>query len=261
MPRRTSYRPGTPNWVDLQTPDQRGAKEFYGQLFGWDFDDQRIPDGGVYSMAVRNGGVVGAIATQSPELAAQGVPPMWNTYIAVDDVDAATAEVEPAGGTVLMAPFDVMDAGRMAFVADPAGAAVALWQANQHIGATVVNEPGAVIWNELLTHDVDAVLPFYARVVGLSSETRDMGGDDPYTTFKAGDDTVAGTMRPPREDIANHWHVYFAVEDVAATVERATALDGELLAGPFTTPIGPMAALRDPQGGTFSVFQLTTPPA
>src|SRR5208282_6903023 len=97
---------------------------------------------------------------QSAELAAAGAPPMWNTYLAVDSVDDAVARVEAAGGKVAMAPFDVMDAGRMAFVLDPAGAAVALWQANHHIGATLVNEPGTVTWNELITDD-PGVVTFY----------------------------------------------------------------------------------------------------
>ena len=156
MPERTSYAQGTPNWVDLQTTDQDAAKAFYAGLFGWTYDDQPMAEGPVYSMAMLGGHQVAAIAPQPPEMAAAGAPPMWNTYIAVDSVDDAAAKVEAAGGKVAMAPFDVMDAGRMAFVMDPGGAAVALWQANQHIGATLVNEPGAVTWNELITADPSA---------------------------------------------------------------------------------------------------------
>ena len=152
MPTRTSFPQGTPNWVDLQTTDQAAAKAFYAGLFGWTYDDQPMgPEPGpVYSMAMLGGHQVAAIAPQSPELAAAGAPPMWNTYLAVDSADDAAARVEAAGGKVAMAPFDVTDAGRMAFVLDPAGAAVALWQANQHIGATLVNEPGTVVWNQHL---------------------------------------------------------------------------------------------------------------
>ena len=133
MPARTSYTQGTPNWVDLQTTDQTAAKAFYAGLFGWTYDDQpKGPEPGpVYSMAMLGGHQVAAIAPQSPELAAAGAPPMWNTYLAVDSADDAAARVEAAGGKMAMAPFDVTDAGRMAFVLDPAGAAVALWQANQ----------------------------------------------------------------------------------------------------------------------------------
>src|SRR5207302_7110512 len=100
--------------------------------------------------------------------------PMWTTYRATDSVDDAVGKAEAAGGKVVMAPFDVMDAGRMAFVIDPAGAAVALWQANQHIGATLVNEPGTVTWNELITTD-PGVVAFYGSVLGLTTSTMDMG--------------------------------------------------------------------------------------
>jgi len=253
MPKRTSYAEGTPNWVDLQTTDQAAAKSFYGALFGWSFEDQPTPQGPVYSMALKGEGVVAGIAPQSPEMAAQSVPPMWNTYLAVEDVDAASERVTAAGGQLAMAPFDVMDAGRMAFALDPSGAAVALWQAKDHIGATLVNEPGTLIWNELLTTDPGSALPFYGAVVGLEAETMDMG-DSPYTVLKAGGEQVAGSAPPPMEGVPNHWHVYFAVEDAAEATAKATSLGGEVINGPFATPIGTMAALRDPQGAVFSVF-------
>src|SRR6201997_2894675 len=195
MPERTSYAQGTPNWVDLPTTDQAAAKAFYAGLFGWTYDDQPMGAEGewqVYSMAMLGGHQVAAISPQPAEMGAAGAPPMWNTYLAVDSVADAPARVEAAGGKVAMAPFDVMDAGRMSFVMDPSGAPVALWQANQHIGATLVNEPGTINWNELITSD-PGVTRFYADVAGLTTETMDMG-IGPYTTFKAGDQMVGGTM-------------------------------------------------------------------
>ena len=253
MPARTAYAEGTPNWVDLQTSDQDAAKSFYGGLFGWQFDDQPMPQGPVYSMALKDGSVVAAIAPQSPDMAAQGAPPMWNTYIAVTDVDAAAERAKAAGGQVLMPPFDVMEAGRMTFVMDPTGAAVGLWQANKHIGATLVNEPGTLIWNELITDNAEAAAAFYGAVVGLTADAMDMDGS-PYTVWKAGDDMVGGTMAPPMEGVPNHWHVYFAVENINDAVAKATKLGATVVAGPFETPIGPMAALSDPQGAMFSLF-------
>ena len=144
-------------------------------------------------MAVLNGHQVAAISSQPAEMAAAGAPPMWNTYLAVDSVDEATAKVEAAGGKVAMAPFDVMDAGRMSFVMDPSGAPVALWQAGQHIGATLVNEPGTINWNELVTSDPGATR-FYADVTGLTAENMDMGEGQPYTVFKSGEAMVGGSV-------------------------------------------------------------------
>jgi hypothetical protein len=254
MPARTSYAEGTPNWVDLQTSDQDAAKAFYSGLFGWRFDDQPMPQGAVYSMALKNGAVVAAIAPQAPGM--EGAPPRWNTYLAVEDVDAAAERATAAGGQVLMAPFDVMDAGRMAAVMDPTGAAVLVWQAKEHFGAGLVNEPGTLIWNELITDNAEAAAAFYGAVVGLTTESMDMDGN-PYTVLKAGDAMVGGSQPPPMEGVPNHWHVYFAVENIDAALAKAGELGATVVAGPFETPIGPMAALSDPQGAMFSLFAPT----
>jgi len=259
MPEQTSYTQGTPNWVDLQTTNQDAAKAFYAGLFGWTYDDQPMPDGPVYSMAMLGGHPVAAIASQSPELAAGGAPPMWNTYLAVDSVDEAAGKVEAAGGKVGMGPFDVMDAGRMAFVIDPSGATVALWQANQHIGATLVNEPGTVTWNELISND-PGVVSFYAAVAGLTAAPMDMGGGGPYTVFEAAGRPVGGTMPPQAPGVPNHWHVYFAVADADATAAKVTELGGTVLVPPFDTPVGRIAVVSDPQGAVFSVIK-SAPPA
>ncbi|MFZ2056705.1 MAG: VOC family protein [Acidimicrobiales bacterium] len=253
MPKRTAYAQGTPSWVDLQTTDTDAAKSFYGGLFGWQFDDQPMPGGPPYSMALKDGEIVAGLYPQSPDMSARGVPPMWNTYIAVDDADAATEAVQGAGGQVLMPPSDVMDAGRMSLVADPTGASFGLWQARRRVGAALVNEPGTLIWNELLTDDGEAACAFYGEVLGLTSELSDMGGS-PYTLFKVGDDMVAGSMPPPMEGIPNHWHVYFAVEDIDAALATARDLGADVVNGPMPTPIGPMATLSDPQGAMFSLF-------
>lgn len=253
MPARSSYTQGMPNWVDLQTTDQDAAKSFYSSIFGWEYDDQPMPQGPTYSMAQVDGHPVAAIAPQTPEMAEQHVPPMWNTYLAVDDVDATSAKVEEAGGHVLMPPFDVMDAGRMAYVADPSGATVGLWQSRAHFGAALVNEPGTVTWNELVTDKAEAALPFYAAVVGLTTEPMAMG-DTPYTMFVSEGTQVAGTMAPQMPGAPNHWHVYFAVSDADATIEKAARLGGTVLGGPFDTPVGRIALLQDPQGAAFSIM-------
>src|SRR5262249_38981828 len=151
MPTRDSYTQGTPNWVDLQPTDEAAAKAFYSGVLGWSYDDQPMDAGAVYSIAKIGDAQVAAIAPQSPELKAAGAPSMWNTYLAVDSVDDATAKVAAAGGTVAMEPFDVMDAGRMSFVMDPGGAPVALWQANQHTGPTPAHHPGPAASAQPLT--------------------------------------------------------------------------------------------------------------
>ena len=253
MPERTSYTQGTPNWVDLPTSDQAAAKAFYAGLFGWTYDDQPMGEGQVYSMAMLNGHQVAAISTQPAEMAAAGAPPMWNTYLAVDSVDEATAKVEAAGGKVAMAPFDVVDAGRMSFVMDPSGAPVALWQAGQHIGATLVNEPGTINWNEL-SAVILARRSSYSDVLGMTTSTMDMG-IGPYTMFEVGGQPVGGTIAPQMPGTPNHWHVYFGTDDADATAAKAAELGGSVVAPPFDTPVGRMAVLSDPQGAVFSIIK------
>jgi predicted enzyme related to lactoylglutathione lyase len=254
MAERTSYAPGTPSWVDLQTSDPAAAKQFYGELFGWTYDDQPVDDVNVYSMAQVRGHDVAAISGLG-EQAAQGVPPHWNSYITVADIEAAVAKVAPAGGTVFAPPFDVMDAGRMAVVQDPTGAIFELWQAKEHIGAGLVNEPGSFTWTELITPDIPKAAAFYNAVLGWDAVTQG-GPDMPYTEFKLGDTSIAGGMNPPMPGIPPSWGIYFAVADTDATVAKTTALGGSLVNGPMDIEPGRFAVLADPQGAYFNVIKM-----
>ena len=255
MTTKTSYAQGTPCWVDLQTSDQDAARAFYAGVLGWEFDERPMPDGAVYAMAQLGGRNAAAIAPQNPDQAAAGAPPMWNTYLAVDDVDATTARVADAGGTVAMEPFDVMDAGRMSFVADPSGAFVGLWQAGEHIGAQVANEPGALTWNELVTTDPDAALPFYEKLLGVQAVAMPMGPDYVYTMFQVGDQQVGGSTPPQMEGVPNLWAVWFSVDSADASAARITELGGSLLVEPTDMPVGRMVVARDPQGAVFNLLQ------
>ncbi|MBY0442753.1 MAG: VOC family protein [Mycobacteriaceae bacterium] len=257
MPKRNEYAQGTPNWVDLQTTDQAAAKQFYSSVFGWSYDDNPVPgsDDVYYSMATLSGETVAAIAPIPPGAPA-GMPPMWHTYIAVDTIDAVVSKVASAGGQVLMGPVDIGEAGRMAFVADPTGPAVGLWQAAKHIGATVVNEPGTLIWNELLTDQPGPALAFYEAVLGLSHATVEMAPGQHYTLLQVDGSDVGGCLEPPIPGVPNHWAVYFAVDDVEATVAKSTAGGGHTLVEPFDIPsVGRCAVLSDPQGAAFSVLK------
>jgi hypothetical protein len=254
MPKRDSYKQGTPCWTDLQTTDVEGAKAFYGALFGWTFDDMPTPMGATYSLALVGSETVAAIAPQSPMLAENNVPPMWSTYIAVDDADAAVAAAGANGGTVLMAADDIPGSGRMAFVADPSGAAVGLWQAGARIGATLVNEPNTLTWNELVTADSAAALPFYKAVANIDAVSVQMGGID-YTTLQVDGSDVGGSLAPQMANVPNRWHTWFAVADANAAAAAARAAGGSLLVEPTAMPVGTMATIRDPQGAVFSILQ------
>ena len=159
------YDQGTPSWIELMTPDQQAAQTFYGQLFGWSFDDHDMGDMGHYYIPKLDGDEIGGISGQMPGM--EGHPAFWGVYLAVDDVDAATAKVEPAGGKVEAGPFDVMELGRMASIQDPTGVRVNLWQAGQSIGSVRVNEPGCPIWHELSSPALPVATKFYSDVLGV----------------------------------------------------------------------------------------------
>jgi predicted enzyme related to lactoylglutathione lyase len=248
----TEYAPGTPSWVDIGVHDVEAAVAFYGKLFGWTVPEA-APDGGGYRMALlRDKAVAGIGPAQDPG------PPRWTTYVAVADVDATTAAVKEAGGTVLLQPMDVLTAGRMAVFADPTGAVCSVWQAGEHKGSQLANEPGSFTWTELETRDPETAAAFYGAVFGWKGETTTE--PMPYTTFMLDEQPKAGMMditgRVP-DEVPNHWLVYFAVDDCDATVEATTKAGGQTFAGPFDIPnMGRFAVLGDPQGAVFAVIKL-----
>lgn len=248
-----SYPPGTPSWVDLGSSDLPASKAFYCALFGWEVVDGG-PDSGGYDMFQKQDKNVAGLGP----LMAQNQPPAWTTYVSVEDADATTAKVTAAGGTVLVAPMDVLDVGRMAVFLDPTGAAIALWQPRAHHGADLANEPGTFTWNELQTRDVEAAKAFYRSVFGWGAHTSE-DGLMPYTEWKRGEDSVGGMMEMPDEvppQIPAYWLVYFAVEDCDATVTKAAGLGGTTLMPPMDVTPGRFAVLSDPTGAVFAVIKM-----
>jgi predicted enzyme related to lactoylglutathione lyase len=247
---RTSRWPaGVPCWADLTAPDLAAAKTFYGAVLGWTFADSGEEYGG-YAIAQVKDAAVAGIGPQQGEM-----PAAWTLYLAADDVDAAAAAIGQHGGTVLLQPGDVGPMGRMCIAADPSGAVFGVWQAGEHIGAGLVNEPGGLTWEDLRSTDPDAARAFYTAVFGHVTTPLETAGPD-YTTFALpGSPEIPlggmGGMTGAPEGTPSHWLAYFAVADADAAVAAAGANGGSVLAAPFDTPFGRMAALADPAGATF----------
>lgn len=264
MPEVTSYPQGMPSWVDLATTNPRAAQRFYGTLFGWEFEEQEPGGPPSYAMCSKGGKAVAGIMPMSAEMEASGVPPMWASYVTVADIERTVARVEPAGGTVLQPPMEIVDAGRMALITDPTGGTLALWEAKNHIGAQLVNEHGTLIWNELMTPDAARAAAFYADVIGWRSETTQAPHGD-YTVFLLDTDPprgIAGALPPPEPGLAPFWGVYFGVDDCDATTAHAAKLGATVHAGPMDIPeVGRFAFFTDPQGAGFYILQpFSTPP-
>lgn len=257
MATQTAHAHGVFSWVQLGTPDPAGAKRFYGSLFGWRFEDMPAGPDMTYTFVRLGHRSVGGLFVLTSDMRTKGVPPHWLPFINVTSADDTVRRASEAGGMVIDGPMDVLDAGRMAVLRDPTGAQVAIWQAKTHRGADVVNEPGAMCWNELMTPDVRAAGRFYAATLGWSADLVDTSADSSYTIFRAGGTQVGGMMaRPPQmHEVPPNWLTYFAVVDCDAAAKEVAHLGGHVLRPPADIPdIGRFAVCRDPQDAAFAIF-------
>jgi predicted enzyme related to lactoylglutathione lyase len=281
--------------MDVSEPDPEAALDFYGGLFGWEFEDVtpsssdgryfiargEAPSSSIFdtSRTLRGGDVaaVRSIPDAAPPIA------MWNTYFWVESADEAASKVRDAGGGVLMDPFEFIDAARVAAFTDPEGAAFGVWEAKKHKGARLVNDPGAVVFNNLNTRDVEGAKSFYGSVFGWQTGSIG-GGAEGWTLPGYGDwlerehhpglrqqmakagapegfEDVVGSIVPiagDEPDTPAHWSVTFATDDADATAAKASELGGMVIVPPFDAPWSTptytirITVLADPQGATFS---------
>jgi uncharacterized protein len=250
--RDTAWPSGTPCWVDLGVDDVTRASAFYSRLFGWDIQ-AGPPEAGGYTMCLQDGHpVAGIVPKQGPP----DTPTVWTIYIASDDADETAGKITAAGGKILAPPVDVMDVGRAALAADPAGAAFGIWQARSHTGFGLASEPGSVCWNETFSRDMEGSQAFYSAVFGY--EYGDMSTPEfRYATLKIDGKEVGGIGElgasvPP--EVPAHWSTYFAAGDTDAAVAAVTGAGGSVTREPWDTPYGRMAVVSDDQGAAFSLM-------
>lgn len=249
MGERDRHEHGSFSWTDLTTPDAGAAKAFYGGLFGWDFEDNPVPGGGVYVMARIGGRAVAALYEDGSR------HPAWASYVTVDDADAVTARARELGANVLAEPFDVMEAGRMATLQDPTGAVFCVWEPRQSIGAELVNAPGALTLNQLNnTTDPEAALRFYSELFGWRIEPVP-GADIPYWGIYRGERMNGGMMQmSPDSPTPSHWLVYFGIDDIDAAAERIGSSGGGVLVPKTDVPGGQIVVAQDQQDAIFALF-------
>ncbi len=289
---RTEYPAGVPCLIDTEQPDPEAAAEFYGGIFGWEFENKLPPGNDKYLVASLHGLDVAAIATPTP-----GVPgtPTWNTYVSVDDADTTTARAATLGADVIVAPVDAgppgSTAGRWAALIDPDGAHIRLWQPGYRHGAQLVNAPGSWNSSDLATANVDGAKAFYGEIFGWKADPVDFGGGDTdgdsfmwrlpgYGDFLAirdpdikrrhaepwvpkGFSDAIGWMTavggssdtaPPSER-SPRWTVTFSVSSTDTVVEQAVKLGARVVSPPADRGGGVVrtATIEDPQGAVFTV--------
>ncbi|MCT9869753.1 VOC family protein [Paenarthrobacter aurescens] len=250
----SSWPAATPMWVDLGVDNLEAGKAFYADLFGWEFVSGG-EDSGDYLLAHLGGRAVAGVGPKQDP----GIPTVWTTFLASDDVDVTSKKVVSSGGQLMAPPFDVMDSGRMALALDAVGAVFGIWQAGTHIGAERVNEHGALCWNELHTRDYAAARSFYSEVFDVSYQDVTEEGMVYSTIRRPLDGREVGGVHHDTElpeDTPNHWMTWFASNYVEGTATRAVELGATLL-GPVTeSPFGRMAVVRAPQGEVFGIIDV-----
>lgn len=271
MSERDGYQDGVPSWISGVFADPEKAAGFYTELFGWTAEDV-LPadDPGSYFVCKLRGRDVAALGTEPGGGAPRHAD--WGTCIWVDDADATADKVAAAGGGVIIPPFDQGDLARMAIVKDPHGAILGLWQPQSNRGAQLVNEPSAWSMSSLTSPDPDGSKSFYGGVFGWTTDTMDLGGGAEATMFllpgfEGGEPSqpvpreVVATMAPSdpsSDDQPAHWSVDFWVDDLDATVAKASELGGKTVVPPYDIPGVSMsqAVLADPEGASFSTTKL-----
>ena len=255
---KTTYAPGPFNWVDLMTKDAKAAAAFYCGLFGWTAKPQSSDGGSPYTMFLLDGQVVAGMGEMSDGMKKGGVKPAWNSYVSVGDAAAIAAKVTALGGKVTMPLTKLLDAGSMAFCADPEGSPFAIWQPDQHIGASLVNDPGAFCWNELACRK-DETLTFYEDLFGWTFNKN--VGPKKYTNIINDGSPNGGVMKMTEAwgDMPSHWMVYFSVADCQASCLRIKELGGGVCVPPTEIPPGTFAVVNDPQGATFTILEMKRP--
>jgi uncharacterized protein len=249
MGERESYAPGTFCWADLGTTDADAAKAFYTRVFGWEAADTPAGEAGTYTLLRLDGSDVAALH-ELGEQEREHLAPHWSSYVSVEDVDGLAARARELGGEVVAEPFDVMQAGRMTVVRDPTGATLQLWQPREQIGAQRVNDPGCMVWNELASPDPARARDFFGDLLGWTVDPEESG----YGTIRRGG-APNGGIRPPQDGEPTHWLVYFTVGSCDETLAVIREAGGSVIAGPMDNGLGRVAAVSDPQGAAFALFE------
>jgi predicted enzyme related to lactoylglutathione lyase len=237
---------GTPAWADITVPSLDDARAFYGPLLGWEFEEGG-PEAGGYTVATIGGRRVAGLGEAPPDAVVQ---PAWCVYLSTDDARATLLRAATAGARVLIPATTIPRMGTMAIAVDPTGAVFGLWESHHLTGWDATDEPGAVVWSEVMSDDQPLALAFYREVFDLDAE--DVGADGfVYASLRHGDSPVAGVGA---SEAGSAWTLYFAVPDVDTAAARVVELGGTVLGGPFDSPFGRNARVRGPFGETFAII-------
>ena len=256
MPLVEKHAPGSFSWLELGTSDQKGAKQFYSSLFGWQPQDYPMGPDNVYTMFQLQGkDVAGCYATAANS---PGAPPNWAVYVAVQDADQTARRAAELGGSALKEPFDVFTFGRMAVLKDPTGAIFCIWQPKTHIGTGITGVEGTLCWADLNTPGREGAKTFYEGLFGWRLSPGEGKPATDYLHIQNGEAYIGGVLPDEHRNkqAPPHWLPYFQVNDCDAAAAKAAKLGATVYMPPMAIEgAGRFSVLADPQGAVFAVFQ------
>jgi predicted enzyme related to lactoylglutathione lyase len=241
-------------------PDLEAGKRFYGELFGWTFQDGEERFGYYTQAFAADGGNVAALAPKPDGR----MPTAWNLYLASSDAKATARRITEAGGQLVTDPMEVADFGTMLMAADPGGAVFGAWQSGTHTGFEKTGEPGSYAWAEIYTRETERVDRFYEAVFGFNGARIEGDEGFDYRVFApdgmeaTADNAVLGRYVMGSDlpvELPAHYSVYFAVENADRAAETIQRLGGRVTRDPEDSPYGRWAAVADDQGANFSIIQ------
>ena len=260
MPLISTHIHGQFCWAELVAHNMPAAVEFYGRTLGWTLTDlNSSADDCIPHVQFLNEGQPVAGLIQLPDhLKTAGLPSVWNTYVCVDNLQNSLKQAVELGAEITCPVTNAGEHGLVAFIRDPTGGVIGLWQKGSHGGPCLRGDINAVCWNELATRDAYAAKTFYAKLFGWTFEDNPMSPSPYFIVMSSDGEQIGGIMQMTEEwgDMPSHWNIYFHVDAVDAVTVTVQQLRGKMLVPPFDTPVGRIAVLADDQGAAFSVIRL-----
>ena len=251
------YPQGTFCWSDNASTDMDAGKAFYAAVMGWETEDLPLGDDMFYTYLKHAGEPIVGIGPMMPDMQAQGIPSHWTSYVSVDEIEPILSKVAELGGTPMMEPMDIFESGRMAVFQDPVGATIGLWQPKQFHGGGLVNTPGAMCWNELMTREPEKARDFYGKLFGWEFNKDERG----YIMILNNGRPNGGILGMDESyAMPSAWQTYFSVADIDSAIDRVKANGGSIHIGKTEAPgVGHFAMIGDPTGSVCTVIQMKEP--
>ena len=247
-------------WTELLSDDIKKSTEFYTQLFCWDVESMDMGNNELYTMfKVGPSGIAGGMQ-KNAEMGKMEVPSHWNSYVLVDDINAAVKKAKDLGAKILKDIDDVADMGKFAVIMDPTGATFSFWQILKKGQGEPLSKKSAgnIGWNELITKDTDKAGKFYTSLFNWTIDIQKMPSGEDYITFMNNDKPVAGMLKPSEDKQASHWGIYVSVSKLDETISKAKKLGATICCDPITVEnVGRFTTIRDPEGVYFSVIEFS----